>query len=111
MNAASKALGQTLYGSDTLLQVFLSKRLFLVIVLSFAVFASGLAVVYSKDLNRRLFMGLQNEQMTQDALQTEYGQLLLEQSTWSTQARVQQIAENQLQMQVPDARNVVLISQ
>ncbi len=110
MNAASRALAQTLYGSENAWEVFFTKQLFIVILLGVAVFVSGLAVVYSKDLNRRLYIATQNEQSHQVQLQTEYGQLLLEQSAWSTQARIEQIASNQLQLQAPDPRKVILVT-
>lgn len=110
MNAASKALAQTLYGSKTVWEVFLSKRLLLVIMLSLAVFVSGLTVVYSRDLNRRLFIELQNEKNGQQQLQTDYSQLLREHSALSIQARIEQIATTQLQMQTPAIKNIVLIN-
>jgi cell division protein FtsL len=110
MNAASKALTQTLYGSEGMLDVFFSKRLFMIILLGLAVFVSGLMVVYSRDLNRRLYIDVQNEQHTQQKQNTQYSQLLLEQSTWSNQSRIEQIATNQLQMQIPAVKSIVLIN-
>jgi cell division protein FtsL len=110
VNAASKALAQTLYGSDNVWEVFLSKRLFIVILLSLAVFVSGLAVVYSRDLNRRLYVQVQDEQAKQQQSKAEYSQLLLEQGTWSTQARIEQMATTKLQMQMPAVKSIVLIT-
>jgi cell division protein FtsL len=110
MNAASKALAQTLYGSEGMWDVFFSKRLFMIILLGLAVFISGLMVVYNRDLNRRLYIDVQTEQYVQQQSNTEYSQLLLEESTWSSQARIEQIATNQLQMQRPLVKNIVLIN-
>ncbi len=73
---------------------------------------SAFGVVYVRDLNRRLFIDLQTAQKTADALQIEWGQLLLEQSTWATPSRIQELAQAKLTMQVPALRaiNVVSIS-
>ncbi|MDZ4210956.1 MAG: cell division protein FtsL, partial [Methylotenera sp.] len=40
----------------------------------------------------------------------EYGQLQLEQSTWAMHSRIEKIAATQMQMQVPDAKRVQVIS-
>lgn len=71
--------------------------------------ASALAVVYIADLNRRLFIEYQSAQSTHNQLYVEWGRLLLEQSTWSTQARIQSIAEQRLGMQLPSAADIVMI--
>jgi cell division protein FtsL len=110
MNAASRALGETLYGSESIWDVFLSKRLLMIIVLGLAVFISGLMVVYSRDLNRRLYIDVQTEQNIQQKQNVQYSQLLLEQGTWSSQSRIEQIATNQLQMQIPEVKSIVLIN-
>jgi cell division protein FtsL len=53
---------------------------------------------------------VQTEQHIQQQKNTEYSQLLLEQSTWSSSARIEQIATTQLQMERPAVKNVVLIN-
>lgn len=109
MNSASKALAQTLYGSETFLNPFLSPRLFRLILLCFALFLSGLALIYSSDFNRRLYSALQNEQTKQEKFYAVYSQLLLEQTTLSSQARVESIALHQLHMEIPDPKKIILV--
>jgi|GEM_PF-3346412 len=70
---------------------------------------SALSVVYVKDYNRRLFATVQNMQKEHLLLQAEEGKLLFEQSLAASRTYVQEVAERELDMQVPMARNVVMI--
>jgi len=79
--------------------------------LMLGVLLTAFAIVYFKDLNRRLFIGFQDLQHVQRQSQVEKGRLLLEQGAWSTQARVQEIAQKQLGMITPSPQNLVLIRQ
>jgi cell division protein FtsL len=63
----------------------------------------ALSLVTSRHQARRLFVELEREQAQARALETEYGQLQLEQSTWGMPARVEKIAREQLKMQLPTA--------
>ena len=63
----------------------------------------ALSLVTSRHQARRLFVELEREQGRSRALETEYGQLQLEQSTWGMPARVEKIAREQLKMQLPTA--------
>lgn len=67
-------------------------------------------VVYVKDLNRRML--IQNQKLMQDHhhLTARWGRLLLEQSAWSTQARIQKVAQNQLAMQLPASAQTIVLS-
>ncbi len=76
---------------------------YLVVVVS----ASGL--VYSKHLQRRYFVELQALQETGSKLQTEWEQLLLEESAWSNQSRIEQIANNELGMRLVNHSDVVML--
>jgi cell division protein FtsL len=69
--------------------------------------ASGL--VYSKHLQRRHFVELQALQEMGSQLQTEWEQLLLEESAWSNQARIEQIANTELGMHLVDHSDVVML--
>lgn len=79
--------------------------------LTFAVILSAFAVIYVKDVNRRLFIQYQNLQQAQAQEMSRFSKLLLEQSTWSTQARVQRIAQQDLGMQLPTTANTVLVAE
>lgn len=70
---------------------------------------SAFAVIYLKDLNRRLFIHYQTLEASHDKLYDDWGKLLLEQSTWSSHARVERIAEHRLGMDVPAAKETVVL--
>ena len=70
---------------------------------------SAFSVVYMKDLNRRLFIQYQTLQQDKAEQLVQWGKLLLEQSTLSTQSRIQQIATKQLDMLSPNAHNIALV--
>ncbi len=78
-------------------------------VLLILLIISAFAVVYLKDLNRRLFIEYQGMAHLNQQAQVEWGKLLLEQSTWTAEASVQQIATNRLQMIVPTAKDVIVL--
>jgi len=63
----------------------------------------ALSLVTSRNQSRRLFVVLGDEQKAGRALETGFGQLQLEQSTWGMPARVEKIAREQLKMQLPSA--------
>jgi cell division protein FtsL len=70
---------------------------------------SAFSVIYLKDLSRRMFIHYQNLQQVQQQDEIEWSKLLLEQGAWSTQARVQDIAANDLNMVMPAMKDVVII--
>ena len=70
---------------------------------------SALSMVYIKDFNRRLFITYNKLQIKTEQLQTENNKLLLEQSAWGAQARVQVVAQRELQMQIPRSADVYMI--
>ena len=74
-----------------------------------AVVVSSLSVVTSQHKARKLFIELQKEKEYAQQMEVEWGQLQLEQSTWATPARVEQIAVRQLQMQLPKSGQVQFI--
>lgn len=77
--------------------------------LAAAVFASAIAVVYAKHESRKLFVELQGLQKKRDAMNVEWGQLQLEQSTWATHGRIERVARKKLGMIVPSHENVVIV--
>tara|TARA_R110002096_G_scaffold390485_4_gene585017 strand:- start:22 stop:294 length:273 start_codon:yes stop_codon:yes gene_type:complete len=76
---------------------------YLIVVVS----ASGL--VYSTHLQRRYFVELQVLQEVGSHLETEWEQLLLEESAWSNQARIEQIANAELGMRLVNHSDVVML--
>lgn len=73
------------------------------------VVASALAVVYSTHCSRQLFGELQMLQADANQLQVEWGQLLLEESTWSTPGRVERLAKRRLHMRPPEFKEMVVL--
>ena len=77
-------------------------RLMLMVKLNFVLLlvaiGCALATITSQHHARKLFVALEKEHERAKALETEYGQLQLEASTWGTQARVEKIAATQLNM-------------
>ena len=61
----------------------------------------ALALITSQHQARKLYVDLQKEQEAAQRFEVEWGQLQLEQSTWSMHARVEKIAANALGMRVP----------
>lgn len=73
-----------------------------------AVLLSAFAVIDARHENRVLFARLQQLRQQRDGLNVEWSQLLLEQSTWSTHARVEQMATQKLDMKVPEHVEIVV---
>lgn len=72
--------------------------------------ACALSLVTSRHQARKLFVDLEREQSRARAAVIEYGQLQLEQSTWSTPSRVEKVAREQLRMQVPGPGRVEVVA-
>ncbi|MGH8401438.1 MAG: cell division protein FtsL [Gammaproteobacteria bacterium] len=77
-------------------------------LLLLAVLLSAFAVIDARHENRVLFAQLQQSRQQRDALNIEWGQLLLEQSTWSTHARIEQMATQKLDMELPEHVEIVV---
>jgi cell division protein FtsL len=87
----------------------LLRSFLLVFLLVVAVLVSSLAVIISSFDYRQRF-NLYQELITQrDELQVEWGQLLLEQSAWAANNRVEQQAERQLGMKVPEIEQIEIV--
>ncbi len=74
-----------------------------------AVVMCALGVVTSQHKARKLFIELQKEKEEAQQMDVEWGQLQLEQSTWATPARVEEVAVKKLQMQLPKNGQVQLV--
>ena len=81
--------------------------MFLLFYLTVVFSASGL--VFSKHLHKRYFVELQTLEEQGLRLQTEWEQLLLEESAWSNQARIEQIAQAKLKMHLVGHADVVTL--
>ncbi len=79
------------------------------VVVALLLFSSSLGVVFSTHQARRLFVELQGLQKVRDELNTQWGRLQLEQSTWATHGRIETIANNKLDMVIPPPGAVVIV--
>lgn len=111
MNAAARAINQSNLFNGQLFDMRLSKQLCIVLTLLLAVLISALAVVYTTNEHRSSFSQSQQLEQQMHQLQLQWGQLLLEQASLATPARVEQLATEKLQMKLPvDKQTFVLQS-
>jgi cell division protein FtsL len=78
-------------------------------LLLLVVLVSAICVVFSKHQGRKLFIELQSLENQRDAMDVEWGQLQLEQSTLTTQGQVEVAARDRLGMVVLSADNMVIV--
>lgn len=78
-------------------------------LLAVAVLMAAIAVVALRHESRRLFGQLQSLRAERDALNTGWGQLLLEEGTWSEHRRIEQIARTKLDMHVPGGDRIIVL--
>ncbi len=69
--------------------------------LGVALLATAVAVIETSHRCRVMYARLQELQLAQWDMQEQWGRLLLEQSTWATHHRVEQLAGKQLKMRLP----------
>ncbi|QTF94049.1 cell division protein FtsL [Halomonas sp. BM-2019] len=86
-----------------------SLPLLVVLALVAACLGSALAVITASHLTRDQYGRLQQLEREQQQLQTEWGQLLLEESAWSSPARIERLAMERLEMRLPDVDEVEVI--
>jgi len=83
--------------------------LLLTIVFAIVCVLSAVAIVYTKHESRKLFVELESLSAERDALNIEWGQLQIEQSTLSTHALIEGIASAQLKLARPKPADVYVI--
>ncbi|MGD2084208.1 MAG: cell division protein FtsL [Chromatiales bacterium] len=81
-----------------------------VLVAAVLVVGSAVGVAFAKYETRKLFVELEGLRDGRDALETEWGQLQLEQSTLAAHGRVERLASDRLSMRQPRPEEVVVIS-
>jgi cell division protein FtsL len=78
-------------------------------ILLCVVILCALGVVTSQHKARKSFIELQAEKDKAQQMEVEWGQLQLEQSTLALPARVEKIASRQLQMQMPQGKQIQFV--
>jgi len=81
----------------------------LVPLLLLAVIASAVSAAYAKHQSRKLFVELQVLEARRDAMNIEWGQLQLEQSTYTTHGKIEGAARNRLGMHTPAPGQVLVV--
>ncbi|MDX1491223.1 MAG: cell division protein FtsL [Pseudohongiellaceae bacterium] len=87
----------------------LSPKLMMLCFLLGCVLVSGLSVIYVTFQNRTYLNELQQLKNERNALQVQWGQLRIEQSTFSLEGRIERKAVDELQMQVPEFSELVMV--
>ncbi|MFC3907860.1 cell division protein FtsL [Legionella dresdenensis] len=111
MNAAARAINQSNLFNGQLSAMRLSGQVCLLLTLLLAVLVSAIVVVYTTNEQRSSFSQLQQLEQQMNQLQLQWGQLLLEQASLATPARVEAMAVKELRMHLPaDKETFVLQS-
>lgn len=90
------------------LQLFNSRNLGLIILLA-AVMVSALAIVNTSFKSRTVFHELQKLRAESNELDVQQGQLLIEQSTFGLEGRIEQKAMEELDMTLPDWSRIIMV--
>ncbi len=91
-----------------MIRVMRNRALFATLVI--ACLGSAVGVVYAKHQSRKLFMAFSALIDERDRLEVDWSRLQMEQSTWSTHARVEQLAREQMHMRNPKPEEVELLA-
>jgi cell division protein FtsL len=71
---------------------------------------SAAGAIYCKHRARQMFVELEQLNARRDNLEIEWGQLQLEQSSWSTQAFVERVATTKLHMAMPPPKEIEIVA-
>ncbi len=81
----------------------------LVLAIALVCVVSAIALVYTKHESRELFIELETLSNERDELNIEWGQLQIEQSTWATHGRIEQVATEELRLERPATEQIYVI--
>jgi len=70
---------------------------------------SALAVIYSKNYSRSIFIEIERNERALDQYEVEWGQMQLELSTLAEQNRVEAIAKQRLKLVIPPRESIIYI--
>ena len=79
-------------------------------ILFFVLILVCLGVITAQHKARKLYFELEQQQDLSKKYETIFGQMQLEQSTWAMHSRIEDHAAKKLNMQVPDAKRIQVIS-
>jgi len=78
-------------------------------ILFFALIGLSITVVSLKHESRQRFARLQVLQAERDALNVEWGKLLLEEGAWSQHRRIEDMARRRLDMNLPNPESIRVV--
>jgi cell division protein FtsL len=84
-------------------------KLVSLIALLIALMVSALAVIYSKNYSRSIFIEIEGHERALDQYEVEWGQMQLELSTLAVQNRVEAIAKQRLKLVLPSRESIIYI--
>ena len=79
------------------------------LILGISVFISAVEVVVNQHMARKVFVEIQELEKIHDDLTEEWGRLQLEQSTWATDDRIENMARSKLGMMEPEKDSLVVL--
>ena len=93
------------------MNILSGKALVIVVsVLWVGALGSAAGAIYCKHRARQMFVELEQLNARRDNLEIEWGQLQLEQSSWSTQAFVERVATTKLHMTMPPPKEIEIVA-
>lgn len=113
MNAATRSFTRSTtlpWEKNTSWQWTFTRQTIGLLLLSLAVLASALSVIYVKAAQRNLYSTLEASRQEQQQLKVQSNQLLLEENTWAAPARIQALAQKTLAMKIPQIKDTILLT-
>ncbi len=87
------------------------KQFIVFLLCGIVTFASAIGLVLYRHESRKLFVELQDLRKVRREIDQEWGQLLLEQATWATHVRVEEVARAELGMVSPSPQQIIELPQ
>lgn len=109
MNAAARLLNQGSLSRGWVVGVFLASFPWMTVLLASLTLFSALSLVYVTHYSRALNADIQQLLDEKDRLHVQWGHLLLEKSSLLMQSRVEAMAEQHMDMVLPDGKMVVVV--
>lgn len=109
MNAAARMIHQTTLFNGQWADLEMSRMTMLILTVLFAVLMTGLAVTYTTNAYRLTLSQVEQNRQQKNTLDLQWGQLLLEQASLATPARVEQLATAELNMSIPQQKHILVL--
>lgn len=97
------------FAKQAIRNTFKKKTVLLIVLLGVVAFIQALAVVYVKVHYREQYVNYQTLVKDQNHLKAEWAQLLIEEGTWGSAAKIETTAQQYLNMQAPKPQNTRIL--